>query len=232
MRKGRHNSQNIQPRRRPRHTRPKAHRPITKTTQIHPSPQPGMFQCPPKHKPPHPQQRHSQHIHRNSKLRLKHPPITTCQRPRTKITQRPGHHSQNSTDQRAREEIPVLRDGKTVRRWGKDLRKGVGGADEEGDEDRSDERDPDDGWVEEVDEDAGEELGDGRGVVGAGGEAEVLREVAFWRWGGGFEGGRWGGDEIVCVGVLWFFFWGWGLRGWNSPAFIRCCTAELRLGDE
>lgn len=85
--------------------------------------------------------------------------------PRGPVAQRAHEHSEDAAGEGARPEVAVLGDVEVIGRDGPDLREDVGRHHEEGDQHGADHQDPEDGWVDEVHEDLGQEVRDRLGRV-------------------------------------------------------------------
>lgn len=77
------------------------------------------------------------------------------------VAQRAHEDGEDAAREGARPEVAVLRDVQVIRGNGPDLRKNVSRDHEEGDEHGGDHQDPEDGRVDEVDEDLRQEVRDG-----------------------------------------------------------------------
>lgn len=127
--------------------------------------QPRVFNDPHKQEPPQAAEQGAEDIYRDAELSLIHAMVGSREGPGGPVAQGTHEDRQHASGERARPEVAVLGDVEVVRRHGPDLREDVGRHHEEGDEHGADHQDPEDGRVDEVHEDLGQEVRDRLGRV-------------------------------------------------------------------
>lgn len=152
-------SQNIQPSRGRWDRNPKASTTMAKSTQ-EVSIRARILNNPHEQEPSQATEQRSKDINRDAELSLVDAVVRARERPGGPVAQGAHEDGEHATRECPRPEIAVLRDVQVVWRDGPDLREDVGRDDEEGDEHGADHEDPEDGRVDEVDEDLREEVRD------------------------------------------------------------------------